>query len=63
MNRYGYRDTRDRSLDRPAPDFPARSTSLQRNRSLDRERDFPLVSLGMKSLADTEVSDLEADLR
>ncbi|XP_067927845.1 ELKS/Rab6-interacting/CAST family member 1-like isoform X2 [Watersipora subatra] len=51
MSRYGYRDQRDRSVERSGTgDYTTRSSSLQRNRSLDR--DYPLVSLSMRSLAD-----------
>ena len=53
MSRYGYRDQRDRSVERTGlsgADYTGRSGSLQRNRSLDR--DYPLVSMSMRSLAD-----------
>jgi len=58
MNRYGYREQRDRSLERQ--DYTSHSNSMQRNRSLDR--DYPMVSLSSRSLADTD-ADSEADLR
>ncbi|KAF6017354.1 brp [Bugula neritina] len=65
MSRYGYRDQRDRSVERGAEgDYSSRSSSLQRNRSLDR--DYPLVSLSMRSLADNydpADADSAADLR
>lgn len=65
MSRYGYRDQRDRSVDRPVGDYTTRSSSLQRNRSLDR--DYPLVSMSMRSLADNVFdpadSDAATDLR
>lgn len=61
MSRYGYRDNRDNSVE-GAPDYPVRSSSLQRNRSV--ERDYPLVALSMRSLADGgDVADIEADYR
>lgn len=65
MSRYGYRDARDRSVERSGGasgvEYGSRSGSLQRNRSLDR--DYPLVSMSMRSLADTagyDVSDTES---
>lgn len=65
MSRYGYRDQRDRSVERSGADYTARSSSLQRNRSLDR--DYPLVSMSMRSLADGNFdavdSDAASDLR
>lgn len=68
MSRYGYRDQRDRSVERSGAvgDYTAgRSSSLQRNRSLDR--DYPLVSMSMRSLAtdsfDPADPDSAADLR
>ena len=65
MNRYGYRGHRDRSIERSGGDYTTRSGSLQRNRSLDR--DFPLVPMSMRSLADGGFdpadSDTATDLR
>lgn len=70
MMRYGYRDARDRSMDRGgggAVEYAGRSSSLQRNRSV--ERDYPLVSLSMRSLAADNPDmvptavDFESDLR
>lgn len=69
MTRYGYRDARDRSMDRgggSAVEYTSRSSSLQRNRSV--ERDYPLVSLSMRSLADNPdmvptAVDFESDFR
>lgn len=71
MSRYGYRDQRDRSVERNGAgnavvDYGSRTSSLQRNRSLDR--DYPLVTMSMRSLAagdgyDQSDADNNTDLR
>lgn len=63
MSRYGYRDQRDRSVERSGvsgADYGSRSGSLQRNRSLDR--DYPLVSMSMRSLADPGFDPTDTDV-